>query len=413
MKEQEIQSRTVCVIGLGYIGLPTSAVLAAAGHCVKGVDVNPATVDVINAGRINIVEPGLEEQVSQAVQKGRLSASLTPSEAEVFMICVPTPFHFERGMRSPNMDYVASAVRAIAPFVKPGNCVILESTCPVGSTELVRDILKDTGADVSSIHFAYCPERVLPGQILRELVENDRIVGGLTPEATEEVASFYGTFVTKGSVLKTDARTAEMSKLVENCYRDVNIAFANELSIICDRAGINPKALIDLANHHPRVNILWPGSGVGGHCIAVDPWFVVAMDPENARIIRLARETNDAKAEWTRTRISEAADKFESEHGRPPKIAALGLAFKPNIDDIRESPALAVTGSLLAKGYDVLPVEPNMKDHETLKLVDQERALREADILAFLVGHDAFRGLETEGKIVLDFCGIQGYRLDA
>ncbi len=404
--------RKVCVIGLGYIGLPTSAVLAAAGHHVIGVDVNPKAVETINQGRIHIVEPDLEGYVAEAVSKGLLRAQTQPEAAEIFMICVPTPFHHDRAMPEPNMDYVVAASKAIAPYLQPGNIVILESTSPVGSTELVRDTLDEAGVNTNDIHLAYCPERVLPGQIMRELVENDRIVGGLTSEAAEQVAVFYRTFVSKGEVLVTDARTAEMSKLVENSFRDVNIAFANELSIICHKAGINPRELIDLANRHPRVNILNPGAGVGGHCIAVDPWFIVAMDPANAKIIRQAREINDGKADWTRIRIEEEADAFEKANGRPAKIAALGLAFKPNIDDLRESPALEITGKLIAAGYEVLPVEPNLHEHDNLKLRTLDEALAEADILAFLVSHDQFQALDVTGKVSLDFCGIRGYRTE-
>jgi UDP-N-acetyl-D-mannosaminuronic acid dehydrogenase len=405
-------ARKVCVIGLGYIGLPTSAVLAAAGHHVVGVDVNPKAVETINQGRIHIVEPDLERYVAEAVSKGLLRAQTQPEAAEIFMICVPTPFHHDRAMPEPNMDYVVAASKAIAPYLQPGNIVILESTSPVGSTELVRDTLDEAGVNTEGIHLAYCPERVLPGQIMRELVENDRIVGGLTSEAADQVAAFYRTFVSKGEVLVTDARTAEMSKLVENSFRDVNIAFANELSIICHKAGINPRELIDLANRHPRVNILNPGAGVGGHCIAVDPWFIVAMDPANAKVIRQAREINDGKAEWTRIRIEEEADAFEKANGRPAKIAALGLAFKPNIDDLRESPALEITGKLIAAGYEVLPVEPNLHEHDNLKLRSLDEAMAEADILAFLVSHDQFQGLDVSGKISLDFCGIRGYRTE-
>lgn len=402
--------RTVCVVGLGYIGLPTSAVLASCGHKVLGVDVNSRAVDTINQGRIHIIEADLEDQVKSAVEKGLLEASLTPAEADVFMICVPTPFYHDRAMPEPNMDYVVAATKAIAPFVRPGNIVILESTSPVGSTELVRDTLAESGVDAGDVYLAYCPERVLPGNIMRELIENDRIVGGLTPEAGQVVAEFYRTFVSKGQVLVTDARTAEMSKLVENSYRDVNIAFANELSIICQKQGINVQELIDLANRHPRVNILKPGAGVGGHCIAVDPWFIVAMDPEQAKLIRTAREVNDGKADWTRIRIADAADQFEREHKRPARIAAMGLAFKPDIDDLRESPALAIAGRLIAQGYDVMPVEPNLEEHDTLRLVPVAQAVEQADIIVFLVAHKPFLNLDTGDKMVLDFCGVRAYR---
>lgn len=405
--------RKVCVVGLGYIGLPTAAVLVSAGHEVVGVDVNPSVVKLINQGKIHIVEPELEKYVSEAVANQRLRAQLEAEPAEIFMICVPTPFYRDRGVPTPNLDYVVAAAKAIAPHVRAGNLVILESTCPVGTTEMLAKALSEAGVNTDQVHIAYCPERVLPGQIMRELVENDRIVGGLTPEAGSLIADFYKTFVSKGQVFVTNAPTAELSKLVENSYRDVNIAFANELSMICHKAGINPNDLISLANRHPRVNILNPGPGVGGHCIAVDPWFIVSMDPENSQIIRKAREINNHKAEWAKVRIRDAADMFESIHGRPAKIAALGLAFKPNIDDVRESPALKITGELIASGYDVLAVEPNVKEHKNLKLTELSTALEQADIFVFLVAHNEFKTLEITNRVVLDLCGIQGYRWDS
>lgn len=403
--------KTVCVVGLGYIGLPTSTVLASAGHFVIGVDINPNVIDLINKGQVHIVEPDLEEGVLRAVMKGRLRAQLTPDFADVFIICVPTPFYSDRENPEPNMDYVVAATTAIAAYVRPGNLVILESTSPVGSTELVKQTLESHGINSDDLFIAYCPERVLPGQILKELVENDRIVGGVTHESGQVVAEFYRSFVSHGRVLVTDARTAEMSKLVENSFRDVNIAFANELSIICHRARINAQELISLANRHPRVNILNPGPGVGGHCIAVDPWFIVAMDPENARLIRQARQVNDRKANWTRMRIEEAADEFSRIHGRPAKIAALGLSFKPNIDDLRESPAFQIAWELIEAGYEVLPVEPNLSGHESLKLRQIEDAVKEADILAFLVAHRQFKNIDPRDKLILDFCGLRGYKL--
>lgn len=409
--ESPIMKKTVCVLGLGYIGLPTSAVLAAVGHSVIGVDVNPSVVDTINSGQVHIVEPDLEESVLVAVQSGKLRASLTPELADVFIICVPTPFRHDNETPEPNLDYVVAAARAIGPYVRSGNLIILESTSPVGSTELVKQTLEEEGVESEKIFIAYCPERVLPGQILRELVENDRVVGGLTPEAGLAVSEFYQTFVAFGDVLVTDARTAEMSKLVENSFRDVNIAFANELSIICHKAGINPRELIDLANRHPRVSILNPGPGVGGHCIAVDPWFIVAMDPDNARLVRKAREVNDSKSEWTRSRIQEVANDFARIHGRPAKIAALGLAFKPDIDDLRESPAMQITWELIASGYEILPVEPNLVEHENLKLRNLNEAVNEADIVVLLVAHRQFRELDFTGKVILDFCGLRGYTL--
>lgn len=396
---------TVCVVGLGYIGLPTAALLATSGHTVVGVDLNRRAVETINRGEIHIVEPDLDAYVRSAVTAGKLQAYGTPQPADIYMICVPTPFHEGEGIPQPNIDYVLAATRSIAPLVKPGNMVILESTSPVGTTRRVGEVLGEAGVDLSTVHLAYCPERVLPGKIMTELLENDRVVGGLTPEATAAVGAFYRTFV-RGEVLETDAATAEMCKLTENSYRDVNIAFANELSLLCARSGIDVWRLIALANRHPRVNILQPGTGVGGHCIAVDPWFIVASDPENARIIRTAREVNDHKTDWVIAQICEAAERVA---GRRARIACLGLAFKPDIDDLRESPAVRVVSGLAEKGYDVLAVEPNIESHESFTLVSMGEALR-ADVVAVLVKHRSFveqaKAGQLSGVHILDFCGL-------
>ncbi|MBV9548140.1 MAG: UDP-N-acetyl-D-mannosamine dehydrogenase, partial [Alphaproteobacteria bacterium] len=350
-------AQSVCVVGLGYIGLPTAALLASVGYEIAGVDLNDAVVETINQGRIHIVEPDLDAFVRSAVAAGRLKAYSKPQAADVYMICVPTPFHEGEGIPQPNIDYVLAATRGITPLLKAGDLVILESTSPVGTTERMRDVIREAGVDVDQVHLAYCPERVLPGKIMRELVENDRVVGGLTSQATAAVGVFYRTFV-KAAVLETDARTAEMCKLTENSYRDVNIAFANELSLLCARSGIDVWKLIALANHHPRVNILQPGAGVGGHCIAVDPWFLVASDPENARIIKTAREVNNYKTDWVVEQIGRAAEAASKQTGKPTTIACLGLAFKPDIDDLRESPAVRVAEALLADGRKVIAVEP-------------------------------------------------------
>jgi len=400
----------ICIVGLGYIGLPTAAIVAAEGYDVHGVDKSERVVDTINAGNIHIVEPDLDGFVRQAVEAGRLKAALVPAEADIFMICVPTPFHADTEIPTPDISYVQSAAKAIAPFVRPGNIVILESTSPVGTTEAVRGVLADEGVAVSEIFFAYCPERVLPGRIMTELRENDRIVGGLSPEAAEKVAGFYRTFVT-GAVLVSDARTAEMAKLTENSFRDVNIAFANELSLLCEGLGIDVWELISLANRHPRVNILQPGCGVGGHCIAVDPWFIVSQDPTNARMIRTAREVNLHKTEWVIDQVRRAAVEATEKLGRAPVVACLGLAFKPNIDDLRESPALEITEHLLqgdenSASLNVVAVEPNIHEHAKLPLRTLEAGLQESDIVVILVNHLAFKGMNLEGKIVLDFCGF-------
>ena len=303
----------------------------------------------------------------------------------------------------PNVDYVISATKAIASYIKTGDIVILESTSPVGTTELVEKTLKEENIDTTKLYIAHCPERVLPGHIMRELVENDRIVGGLTPEATEKTVEFYKTFVS-GEVLSTDARTAEMAKLTENSFRDTNIAFANELSMLCDKFDINVWELISLANRHPRVNILQPGAGVGGHCIAVDPWFIVHAGGETAKIIRTAREVNNYKTEWTIEKIKNAALKFENENGRKAKVACMGLAFKPDIDDLRESPALYIARRLKADGLDVIAVEPNIELHKEFEIVDYKQAIEKADIVTFLVAHKEFKKLDV--KTDLDFCGV-------
>ncbi len=405
-----MQNKIVCVVGLGYIGLPTAALLASTGFSVIGVDLNAHAVETINQGRIHIVEPDLDAYVRSAVAAGRLKAYAQPQAADIYMICVPTPFHAGEGIPQPNIDYVLAATGSIAALVKPGDLVILESTSPVGTTRKMAEVLSQAGVNMSQVHVAYCPERVLPGKIMTELVENDRVVGGLTPEATKAVSAFYKTFV-RGAVLESDAATAEMCKLTENSYRDVNIAFANELSLLCAKSGINVWQLIKLANRHPRVNILQPGAGVGGHCIAVDPWFIVASDPDNARIIRTAREVNNYKTEWVIDQIKIAVADASARTGKKPKVACLGLAFKPDIDDLRESPAVHVASVLQAQGYDVVAVEPNIQSHDKYVLVTLEEALQTADVVAVLVKHRQFVQLAAAGELggdrVLDFCGVR------
>lgn len=396
--------KNVCVIGLGYIGLPTAALLANSHYTVHGVDVVARVVETINRGEIHIIEPDLDTFVRAAVGSGRLKASLTPAPADIFIIAVPTPFH--EGY-VPNVDYVVSATKALAPFVKPGNLVILESTSPVGTTELVEKTLTEAGVDTSALKIAYCPERVLPGHVMRELIENDRIVGGINPASTEAVAAFYKTFV-KGEVLTTDSRTAEMAKLTENASRDSQIAFANELSMICDNIGINVWELIRLANKHPRVNILRPGPGVGGHCIAVDPWFIVHRSPEQSRLIRQAREVNTYKTLWCQEKIKNEIFRFEKDFGRGPVVAMMGLAFKPDIDDLRESPALEIAHHALEwPNAEVLCVEPHVEEAPGCNLTAPAEALQRADIVVFLVAHSQFRGIDTGKAMVLDFCGLR------
>lgn len=393
----------VCIVGLGYIGLPTAALLAKNNYHVHGVDVKQSVIDTINKGEIHIVEPHLDVFVKNAVTNGNLIASLTPTEADAFVIAVPTPFY--EGYK-PNIEYVLNAAEKIAPFVKAGNIIILESTSPVGTTEKVAEVLQNNGVDIINLFIAYCPERVLPGNIMKELVDNDRIVGGINEESTQKVVAFYQTFV-KGEVLATNARTAELCKLTENSYRDVNIAFANELSMICDRAAINVWELINLANHHPRVKILQPGAGVGGHCIAVDPWFIVSNFPKDAKLIKAAREVNDFKTVWVIEKIKNAALQFELTNKRKPIIACMGLAFKPNIDDLRESPALEIAKQINNEGLQLICVEPNVQMVEGLQLVTTKEALEKADIICYLVKHNEFIGLtDMADKSILDFCDI-------
>lgn len=393
---------TICVIGLGYIGLPTASLLGTKGFRVCGVDVSKEVVETINQGRIHIVEPDLDILVKSAVQSGNLTAALEPIEADIFIIAVPTPF--KDGFQ-PDLSYVEAATRSIAPYVRPGNLIILESTSPPGTTEeVVAELLRQAGVDVdSSVFVAHCPERVLPGKILRELIENDRIVGGINEAATIKAVEFYKTFV-NGEVLATDARTAEMTKLAENTYRDVNIAYANELSMICDADGINVFEMIRLANRHPRVNILTPGPGVGGHCIAVDPWFIVARAPEKAKLIRAAREVNNAKPKWVLERVAKKAEKFKR-----PVIGCLGITFKADVDDLRESPALEIVHELIHMNLgEVLVNEPNVKRCNGFDLLGYDEVLERSDILLLLVDHKQYKKLraaDLKEKILIDTRG--------
>lgn len=395
--------KKICVIGLGYIGLPTASLLGTKGFDVHGVDVSKHVVDTINQGRIHIVEPDLDILVKSAVQSGNLKAGLDPVEADVFVVAVPTPF---KGDHEPDLSYVESATKMICPYVKPGNLVILESTSPVGTTdEIVGKILKEYGHDTEkNVYVAHCPERVLPGRILIELVENDRIVGGINQKSTDVAVEFYKSFV-RGEVLATDSRTAEMAKLTENSFRDVNIAFANELSLICDKEGINVWELIQLANRHPRVKILNPGPGVGGHCIAVDPWFIVARNKETARLIHTARLVNDSKPEWVINKIKSKAERFKH-----PVIGFLGLSFKADVDDLRESPAVEIVRHIIKdKVGDILISEPNLESHKEFKLSSCDDVIKKSDIIVILVDHKQYRKLkllELNEKIIIDTRGI-------
>jgi UDP-N-acetyl-D-mannosaminuronic acid dehydrogenase len=393
-------------MGLGYIGLPTAAVAASKGIAVIGVDVNPDVVDTVNRGKIHIVEPELDKLVKDVVEKGYLKAALQPETADAFFIVVPTPF--KQNHRA-DISYVESATRTVIPYLREGNLFVIESTSPVLTTEKMAELIFKKRPELKNkIYIAYCPERVLPGNVLYELEHNDRVIGGLNPESAGKAAEFYGRFV-KGTLHKTNARTAEMCKLTENSSRDVQIAFANELSMICEKAGINVWDLINLANRHPRVNILQPGSGVGGHCIAVDPWFIVSDFPEQARIIKRARETNDYKADWCANQVLEACERFVHETDREPLVACMGLAFKPDIDDLRESPAKYIASRIISEAQaEVLVVEPNIQAHKTFNLVSYQDAYKRADIVVWLVRHKEFIAMPVnENKIELDFCGVR------
>lgn len=408
----------VAVIGLGYIGLPTAAVIASRGVQVHGVDISQHAVDTINQGKIHIVEPDLDMLVQAAVSTGKLKASTEPEAADAFMIAVPTPF---QGNKKPDLSYIEAAINTIAPFIDKGNLIILESTSPVGTTEKISQWLSELRPDLtmplqnpdqSDVYIAHCPERVLPGQVLQELVSNDRIIGGISSRCAQKAMELYQLFV-RGECLLTDARTAEMAKLTENSFRDVNIAFANELSMVCDHLKINVWDLIQLANRHPRVNILNPGPGVGGHCIAVDPWFIVDSAPEQAKMIRLAREVNDSKPHYVIERVKKAADEFKK-----PVIACLGLSFKADIDDLRESPALDIATELSKQQVgEVLWVEPNIhqlpEKHQSYQqqLVSLHEALERAHILVVLVDHKQFKSLkpgDVAAKVVIDTRGLFG-----
>ena len=416
----EIQTdvKTVAVIGLGYIGLPTAAILAGKGLNVIGVDVNPDTVEAVNEGRVPFVEPDLGVHVAGAVSQGYLTATGSVPQADAYIVAVPTPFKEDK---SADLAYIEQAARSIAQQLRPGNLVILESTSPPGTTRHMADVIMAHRPDLAAgpdgaepaVLFAHCPERVLPGRIMIELVTNDRIIGGLTPAAAQSAAALYSTFC-QGGIHLTDATTAEMAKLVENAYRDVNIAFANELSVISGNLGIDVWNLIELANHHPRVNILQPGPGVGGHCIAVDPWFIVAADPHNAKLIKTAREVNDSKPGYVVAAIEEAAEGLEA-----PVIAALGMAFKANVDDTRESPAVQIIRELAARNPAAritvgspfpgiaLPLE--LKNAPNVSLQGTDEALEQADVVALLVDHDAFRDITPEqlaGRRVVDTRGF-------
>lgn len=395
-----------CFMGLGYIGLPTAIIAAKHGVDIIGVDINPSVVEQTNAGHLHIIEPGMEEMLQEVVKEGRLRASVKPEVADAYFMVVPTPF---KGNHEPDVSYVEAATRAVIPFLKPGDLYVIESTSPIGTTEAMTEIIFAERPELKGqIFIAYCPERVLPGNVIYELVHNDRVIGGLNPESTDKAIEFYSQFV-QGTLHKTNARTAEMCKLTENSSRDVQIAFANELSLICDKAGINVWELINLANKHPRVNILQPGCGVGGHCIAVDPYFLTADFPMESKIIATAREINNYKSFWCAEKVKNAMLEFELKNHRKPVVAMMGLAFKPNIDDLRESPAKHIVAKVMqsCNNAEILVVEPNVKEHNVYKLTDYQEAYRRADIVVFLTAHNPFKTLPwSDEKVILDFCGI-------
>lgn len=394
-----------CFMGLGYIGLPTAIIAAKHGLQVVGVDVNPDVVEMTNRGKLHIIEPGMEEMLQDVVEAGTLRASVIPEESDVYLIVVPTPF---KGNHEPDVSYVEAATRSVVPYLKEGDLFVIESTSPVGTTESMKRLIYEMRPELDGrIHIAYCPERVLPGNVIHELVHNDRVIGGIDEASAEKAADFYRHFV-KGELHKTDSKTAEMCKLTENSSRDVQIAFANELSFICDKAGVNVWELIRLANKHPRVNILQPGCGVGGHCIAVDPYFLISDFPFESQVISKAREINNYKSFWCAEKIINAILRFEMENHRKPVVALMGLAFKPDIDDLRESPARHIAEKVIHshEGAQILVAEPNVGVID-IPLTDYAEAYDQADIVAFLTAHRQFKELPwSDDKVIMDFCGV-------
>lgn len=395
-----------CFMGMGYIGLPTAIIAAKHGIDVVGVDTNAKVVEKTNQGILHIIEPGMEEMLQEVIAAGKFKAYTTPQECDAYFMVVPTPF---KGDHEPDVSYVEAATRAVLPLLKEGDLYVIESTSPIGTTEMMADIIFTERPELKDkIYIAYCPERVLPGNVIYELVHNDRVIGGLNPESTDKAIEFYSQFV-QGELHKTNSRTAEMCKLTENSSRDVQIAFANELSLICDKAGINVWELINLANKHPRVNILQPGCGVGGHCIAVDPYFITADYPAESKIIASARQINNYKSFWCAEKVKSTMLEFELKNNRKPVVAMMGLAFKPNIDDLRESPSKTIVGKVMqmCNNAEILIVEPNVEEHNTFKLTNYQEAFDKADIVVMLTAHDQFKTLPyDENKVILDFCGI-------
>ena len=401
-----------CVMGLGYIGLPTAAIIANSGINVLGVDINDRIVELVNQGDIHIYEPDLKVLISNVIEKGRLLACNKPSFSDVYIIAVPTPFkEFPDKNPEPNLEYVMEAVRAIIPYLKEGNLILIESTCPVGTSEKVKnEILNKSDFSDDAINIAYCPERVIPGNIIKELVNNDRVVGGLNTTSSTKAKDFYSRFC-QGKIHITDSSTAELIKLTENSYRDVNLAFANELSILCHNYNVDVRQLIKLANHHPRVNILQPGCGVGGHCIAVDPWFLISENPEITPLIQSARKVNDLKKEWVYQQIIYKINTIQNKLNSPITIACFGISYKPNVNDLRESPAMEIVERLKKKIPNILIIEPNLISHPKMKISSMNESVSKADLLVFLVSHKEFENLDISNKTTLDFCGVLDFQI--
>jgi len=407
-----MNKKKISVIGLGYIGLPTATLLASRGFKVDGVDINPLIIKNLNKKKCHIKEKGVDQLLALSLNSGNLSLKSIPQASDVFIIAVPTPITKGAKMPKPNIKMVIEAVRSIIELIEDYNLIIIESTVPMGTTNLIRELLEDKGINTEKIYIAHCPERVLPGNILDELIHNDRIIGGINKKSSQAAEDFYKIFV-KGKIYQTEAKTAELCKLTENSFRDVNIAFANELSMICDKENINVYELINLTNKHPRVNILQPGPGVGGHCIAVDPWFIISQNPNLSKVMTASRQVNLEKTKWVFDKIISETDRCKSEKNIEPVIACFGLTFKPDVDDIRESPSIEILEKLSNKGFSLLVVEPNIKKYKNFKIIKQSEAIKRANILVFLVNHKEFKTIKNhkklEEKLLLDFCDFLSF----
>lgn len=397
----------ICVLGLGYIGLPTSIIFAQCGFEVIGVDINPQIVEKINHGEAHIFEPDLDRKLKIVLENKSFIAKTSPVESDIFIIAVPTPyFKGENDIFNPDTSMIFKAIESISKVLKKNNLIILESTSPIGTTEKIYQFIHEKKRFTSNeVKFAYCPERVLPGNIFSELVNNDRVIGGLTLDATNQAKNIYAQ-ICKGNLYATNAATAELVKLTENSFRDINIAFANELSIICDAIDIDVNELIKLSNYHPRVNILKPGCGVGGHCIAIDPWFIASQFPSITPLIQQARRVNINKTYWVINRIKKIVNDFYKDYGKKPLVGCLGLTFKPNIDDVRESPALKITKELVEENYELMISEPNLLKYEDLKLHNYKEVIQKSDLVFILVAHKEFKLIKPDNKKIYDFCGI-------